>query len=107
MESILTSIKKLLGVSEEDKSFDTDIIIHINSTFRHLHQLGVGPKERFKIEDDLAVWNEFLTDEKDLEDVKTYVYMKVKVIFDPPLSSTHLNALKDSIKEYEWRLHIE
>lgn len=107
MDSILTTIKKLLGVSEEDKSFDTDIIIHINSTFRHLHQLGVGPYECFKIEDDLATWNQFITDEDALDDVKTYIYLKVKIVFDPPLSSTHLGALKDSIKEYEWRLHIE
>lgn len=107
MESILTSIKKLLGVSESDKSFDTDIIIHINSTFRHLHQLGVGPYECFKIEDDLAVWNDFITAEDDLDDVKTYIYMKVKLIFDPPINSAHLGALKESIKEFEWRLHIE
>lgn len=107
MESILISIKKLLGLTVECKDFDADLIIHINSVFRILHQMGVGPKERFKIEDDIAVWTEFITDEDDLDDVKTYIYQKVKLIFDPPLNSAHINALKESINEFEWRLNAE
>lgn len=107
MESILISIKKLLGISADCKDFDADIIIHINSVFRHLHQLGVGPYESFRIEDDIATWDKFITDEDNLDDVKTYIYLKVKLIFDPPLSSTHLTAMTELIKECEWRLNIE
>ena len=85
MESILTSIKKLLGITEEYDQFDPDIIMHINSVFMILTQLGVGPAEGFSIEDDTAVWTDFIQDVKKLESVKTYVYLKVKLAFDPPL----------------------
>lgn len=106
-ESILTSIKKLLGLSKEYEAFDTDIIIHINTVFGILNQLGVGPSEGFKIEDDLATWEMFINDVNDLESVKTYIYLKVKTIFDPPLNSSVLQSYKESIKELEWRLNAE
>lgn len=106
-ESILISIKKLLGISEEYTNFDTDIIIHINSAFMVLNQLGVGPSDGFSIEDDSATWDEYIpTEYKKLEAVKTYIYLKTKIVFDPPQSGTVMEAIKQSIKEYEWRLNV-
>lgn len=105
MDSILTSIKKDLGIAEEYEHYDSDIIRHINSVFMILKQLGVGPSKTFKITDKYDLWTEFL-DSDDLEAVKTYMYMKVKLIFDPPTSSAALEAMKESIKEYEFRLNV-
>ena len=107
MESILTSIKKLLGLTEEYTHFDADIIIHINSVFKILKRLGVGPAEGFRIEDASTTWNEFIPGDKNLEDVKSYMYMKVKLLFDPPDSSAHMTAMKESIAEFEWQLNVE
>ena len=106
MESILTSIKKLLGITEEYDQFDPDIIMHINSVFMILTQLGVGPTEGFSIEDDTAVWTDFIQDVKKLESVKTYIYLKVKLAFDPPLSSAVIESMNRLINELEWRLNV-
>lgn len=106
MESILTSIKKLLGITEEYDQFDPDIIMHINSVFMILTQLGVGPAEGFSIEDDTAVWTDFIQDVKKLESVKTYIYLKVKLAFDPPLSSAVIESMNRLINELEWRLNV-
>lgn len=106
-ESILTSIKKLLGITENDTNFDTDIIIHINSVFMVLNQLGVGPSEGFRIEDKYSTWDEYITEDNDLDAVKTYMYLKVKLVFDPPLSSSVLEANKQLINELEWRLNVQ
>ena len=106
MESILTSIKKLLGITEEYDQFDPDIIMHINSVFMILTQLGVGPAEGFSIEDDTAVWTDFIQDIKKLESVKTYIYLKVKLLFDPPLSSAVIDSTNRLINELEWRLNV-
>ena len=106
MESILTSIKKLLGITEEYDQFDPDIIMHINSVFMILTQLGVGPSEGFSIEDDTAVWTDFIQDVKKLESVKTYIYLKVKLAFDPPLSSAVIESMNRLIDELEWRLNV-
>ena len=106
MESILTSIKKLLGITEEYDQFDPDIIMHINSVFMVLTQLGVGPAEGFSIEDDTSVWSDFIQDVKKLESVKTYVYLKVKLAFDPPLSSAVIESMNRLINELEWRLNV-
>lgn len=106
MESILTSIKKLLGITEEYDQFDPDIIMHINSVFMILTQLGVGPPEGFSIEDDTAVWTDFIQDIKKLESVKTYIYLKVKLAFDPPLSSAVIESMNRLINELEWRLNV-
>ena len=105
MGSILTSIKKLLGITEEYEHFDPDIIMHINSAFMILNQLGVGPEEGFFIKDKSSTWDEFLSG-SNLEAVKTYVYLKVKLLFDPPLSSTVIEAIKSQISELEWRLNV-
>lgn len=103
--SILTSIKKLLNISEECDSFDTDIIIHINTVLMILTQIGVGPSEGFSITDENDVWTDFIPDIKKIESVKTFVYLKVKLIFDPPSSSAVMEAFKQSISELEWRLN--
>lgn len=106
-ESILTSIKKMLGIEENYNIFDTDIIIHINTIFMTLNQLGVGPSSGFKIEDDSAIWSEYIDEDSDLEAVKTYIYLKVKLLFDPPLSSSVIEVMKQSIAELEWRLNVQ
>ena len=104
--SILTSIKKLLGVAEDYTEFDEDIITHINSVFLNLTQLGVGPEEGFMIEDDTAVWEDFIDDSIQLQAVKTYMYLKVKLLFDPPLSSSVTESFTRMIAELEWRLNV-
>lgn len=106
MESILTSIKKLLGIAEEDTNFDQDLIMHINSVFMILTQLGVGPSKGFSIKDENDVWSDFIPEQSSLEAVKTYVYMKVRLMFDPPLSSAVEDAINRNISELEWRLNV-
>ena len=107
MESILTSIKKLLGIAEEYDHFDNDIIMHINSVFMILTQLGVGPSKGFVITDSSASWDDFLPEggEK-LQAVKTYMYMKVRLMFDPPTSSAVMESMNRMINEFEWRLNV-
>lgn len=107
MESILTSIKKLLGITEECKDFDDDIIIHINSVFMILNQIGVGPTEVFSIEDDGSVWEDFIQPTDNLQSVKTFIYLKVKLLFDPPLSGAVMESTNKLINELEWRLNVE
>lgn len=103
--SILTSIKKLLGIAEEDTSFDQDIIMHINTVFAILSQLGVGPANGFSIEDDSAIWGDYLGNATNLELVKSYIYMKVRSMFDPPTSSILADAMNKNISELEWRIN--
>ena len=106
MESILTSIKKMLGLTEEYTHFDEDIIMHINTVFMNLTQLGVGPSEGFYIEDDTAEWNEFIPDLNKLQAVKTYMYLKARLVFDSSsLGSATLAAYERQIQELEWRLN--
>lgn len=108
MESILTSIKKLLGITEADKSFDVDIIIHINSVFSDLTQLGVGPSEGFSIENEHDFWSKFIPVEnvKLFNNVKTYMYLRVKLLFDPPTNSAVLAAMQKEADKLEWRLNV-
>lgn len=108
MESILTSIKKMLGIAEEYKQFDADIIMHINSVFTTLRQLGVGPSEGFYIENETSEWTDFIQDLTKVQAVKSYVYLKVKILFDPgSIGSSTLAAYERQIQEFEWRLNIE
>ena len=107
MESILTSIKKMLGISKEYTHFDEDLIMHINSALAVLCQLGVGPSEGFFITNKSAVWSDFVPDLSKLQFIKTYVYQKVKLLFDPPQSSAAIQALNESIKEFEWRINVQ
>lgn len=106
MTSILDSIKKLLGISDDDTQFDTDIIIHINTVFSILTQLGVGPEEGFSISDKTTTWSDFIDNATDIEMVKTYVYLRVRLLFDPPQSSFAIEAIKESFKEIEYRMYV-
>lgn len=107
--SILTSIKKLLGLDDAYTAFDLDIIIHINSAFSNLTQLGVGPVEGFMIEDKEPKWEDYFGDEVDdleLNRVKTYIGLKVRIWFDPPTTSYAIAAVNDEITQLEWRMNI-
>lgn len=107
-ESILISIKKLLGIMEDDTSFDTDIIIDINSALFVLYQLGVGPKTCYKITGSNEAWGDFLGDALDLEAVKQYVFQKVRLMFDTStLTSPMIDVINRNIAEFEWRLNIQ
>lgn len=103
-ESILTSVKKMLGIAKEYEHFDSDLIMHINSVLMILSQLGIGPVEGFLIEDETASWSDFIPEGKNLELVKSYMFLKVRLLFDPPLSSSVLEATNRMINEFEWRL---
>ena len=107
MNSILGSIKKNLGLREEDTSFDDDIVMHINSVLGILNQMGVGSKEIFQITGPDETWTDFLNDNFKIPYIKSYVEKKVKTLFDPPTSSTVAQALSESIKELEYRLYSE
>lgn len=106
MDSILTSIKKLLGIAEEYEHFDADLILHINSVFSNLTLLGVGPSEGFSIEDKSTVWDEYIKDDPRLNHVKTYIHLRVKLIFDPPSSSAVMEAIKREVDKLEWLLNV-
>ena len=107
MDSILTSIKKLLDVPEDYTQFDTNIIMHINSVFADLTQMGVGPAEGFYIEDKTSTWDEFTNDNVLLNAVKSYINLRVKILFDPnSIGSSTLAAYERQISQWEWRLNI-
>lgn len=108
MESILTSVKKLLGVAEECKDFDADIVMYLNSVFLVLTQMGVGPGEGFAITGSEETWNQFIADPVKVAAVKAYAAVKVRLLgFDVPQSSTTMEALKNTASEMEWRLNVE
>lgn len=106
MDSVLLSVKKMIGVPKDYDVFDMDIIMHINTVFDALNQMGVGPEEGFSISDDSTEWSEFMTYGKNSEMVKSYMYLKVRMLFDPPSNSNLSNVIGEQIKEYEWRLLI-
>lgn len=106
MDSILASIKKLLGIEEMYTHFDRDIIVHINSVFMILNQLGVGPEAGFAINGYSETWDEYLTGDPLLESVKSYMYMKVRKEFDPPTIGTVSESLNNMISELEWRINV-
>lgn len=105
-DSILTSIKKVLGLEEDYEAFDVDILLHINSVFSTLNQLGIGPADGFSIEDDSATWDDFLDSDPRLNSVKSYLYLKVRMLFDPPQTSYLIEALNKQAQEFEWRLNV-
>lgn len=107
MESILTSIKKLLGIEEDYTHFDQDIIININSALMTLNQLGIGPPQGFSIQNKIKTWADYLGPSIDFEGVKSYIYLKVRLAFDPPSTSFVLDAMERQIKELEWRLNVQ
>lgn len=106
MDSILNSIKKLLGIHPDYTVFDDDIIMHINTVFMTLNQIGIGPSEGFSISTGLEEWEEYCS-RKNENAVRSYVYLKVKLMFDPPTSSVLLDSIKTTIAELEWRLCLE
>lgn len=107
MESILNSIKHNIGPTGEYTHFDPNIIMEINTAFMTLTQLGIGPEEGFRIEDDTAVWSDFIPeDDKHFEGVKTYVELTTKLIFDPPTNATVLASIERTLEKLEWRLNL-
>lgn len=106
-DSILDSIKKILGMPPDYDAFDTELVIHINSVFGILAQLGVGPAGGFSISDNTTLWKAYLGDSKDLEMVKSYMALKVRLVFDPPTIGAVMDAMKEQIREYEWRLNVQ
>lgn len=105
-DSILDTTKKLLGFESDYTAFDLDIITHINAVFSTLKSLGVGPANGFMITDKEAVWADF-TGLEMMNDVKSYMFMKVRMMFDPPTTSFHLDSLKKMAEEIEWRLYVQ
>lgn len=105
--SILTNIKKLLGIAEDYPHYDQDIIMFANSSFMTLMQIGVGPTKGFSITGDSETWEDFIKDRTDLESVITYVYLKTRLLFDPPQSGFLIEAIKQQIAEIEWRLRLQ
>lgn len=106
-ENILDSIKILLGIQTTDFNFDQEIVMHINSVFMILHQLGVGPTTAFKITSNSEDWDDFLTTSVDLEAVKSYIFLKVRLLFDPPQNSFLVDSIEKQISEFEWRLQVQ
>lgn len=105
--SILKSIKKVLGLSPEYDVFDEDIIMHINSILSNLTQIGVGPATGLFIEDDTQTWKDLFGEDPRFNNIKSYVYLKVRLMFDPPQNSNITNAINEQIKEFEWRINAE
>lgn len=103
-KSILTSIKKMHGISEIDESFDQELIMHINGNLMIMTQLGVGPEEGFSITSKEQTWDDLLGDRKDLDLVFNDVYLRTKLIFDPPQNSFLVTSIKEQIKECDWRI---
>jgi hypothetical protein len=105
--SILDSTKKILGLEADYTAFDLDILTHINSVFSDLQQLGIGPVEGFAIEDASAEWDDFLEGNVLMNSVKTYMYLRVRLLFDPPTASFHISSLKEQQTALEWRLNVQ
>ena len=107
MESILTSIKELLGIDESYEHFDSQIVMHINTALMELTQLGVGPPDGFRIEDASATWSDFISnDDYRFEGVKTYIELNVKLVFDPPTSAAVIASMEKTLQRLEWRLQL-
>lgn len=103
--SILDNIKKMLGIASDNTDFDTDIIIHINSVFSTLRQLGIGPSKGYTISGKDSTWGEFIECSQ-VEDIRSYVYLRVRLLFDPPQNSFLVDSFKEQIKELEWRFTV-
>lgn len=106
-DSILNSVKLLLGIVPTYFDFDDQVILYINTVFSKLHQLGVGPDDGFEITDETTIWSDYLKNNKILNMVKTYMAMNVKMMFDPPQSSFAMQSLKEAIEEYGWRINVQ
>lgn len=106
-DSILDSIKKVLNLSSDYTPFDQDVIMHINGVFSTLNQLGIGPEDGFMITDATAVWSDFLEGDLRLNNVKNYVYLRVRLLFDPPTVGYLIDSMKEQINELEWRINVQ
>lgn len=106
MDSILIWLRKMLGIEEDDTHFDPDIVTHANTVFMALNQFGVGPQEGFWLEpwETGKTWTSYLGDKKNLQSVKTYLYLRVRLLFDPPTNSFLIESMERQIKEIEWRI---
>lgn len=105
-DSILDSVKKVLNLRSDYTAFDEDVILHINSVFSTLNQLGVGPADGFMIENSTATWSTFLGTDKRLNNVKSYMFLRVRLLFDPPTLGYVIDSMKQQIQEQEWRLNV-
>lgn len=106
-ESILNGTKKILGIEESYTAFDADVLMHINSIFSVLNQLGIGPDNGFAIEDASSTWDDYLDGDLRLNSIKSYVYLRVRILFDPPMTAYLVTAMKEQIQELEWRLNVQ
>lgn len=106
-QSIINSIKKVSGLTEDDDSFDLDVLMHVNSIFSDLTQLGLGPDDGFEVEDAATTWDAFTDDSKQQNSVKTYIYLRLRLIFDPPTTSYAIESMDKQIQKAEWRLNVE
>lgn len=105
-DSVLTSIKKVLGIDSTYSVFDVDILMHINTAFATLAQLGVGPKTGVEVHSASTKWSDLIGSDLELSGVKSYVALRVRLLFDPPATSFAIEAIKDQIREFEWRLNV-
>lgn len=105
-DSILGTTKNSLGLHDDYTVFDQQIIMHINSVFSDLNQIGIGPVEGFEIQDAAATWDSYLLSNSRFSGVKSYMYLRVKMLFDPPTTSFHIAAIKEQIEKWEWRLSV-
>jgi len=105
-ESILLNVKKILGIAPDYTEFDVDIMTHINSVFSTLTELGIGPVEGFAIKDATDMWADFLEDDLRLNNVRSYMYLRVRLLFDPPMHSYLVTAMQEQIRELEWRINV-
>lgn len=104
--SILTSVKRNLGIAEADESFDPEIVTHINGAFTRLYELGIGPQDGFRIEDDTVEWDTYLGDNLKFESVKNYVTLHTRLFFDPPATQYLVQAFRDQLDKLEWNLNV-
>lgn len=107
MESILNSIKKLLGIEPDDDSFDQELVMHVNTAFTLMAQLGLGPTDGFFITDATTKWTDYNPTRKDLEMMKSYIFLRVRLLFDPPQNSFLVDSIQKQCNEFEWRLNVQ
>lgn len=106
-DSILQDVKQMVGQEWDDDTYDTDIMIHINAVFFTLNQLGVGPEDGFSISDKDQLWSSYTTPPRNLDAVKSYIYLRVRLLFDPPTNSFLVTSLQKQVDQIEWRLMVD
>lgn len=104
IDSILNSTKKTLGLAEDYPAFDEDILMHLNSVFADLYQLGIGPQNGYQVTGEDQTWSDYLGSDYRLNSVRSYVYLRVRFLFDPPQAGFHISAMKEQIEKMEWRI---